>query len=196
MSIRKILLILAIMLLLPLSLRLQGQDFGRGQSLFSDIKAHNVGDIVTILIEEQNRASSQVETKTEKSSEVSTSGGPGTGPIFGHIPLFGFNASDDAKFDGKGENLRQGSIRARITCTIIEVMPNGNLVIEGTRVLGISGDRETITITGVVRPKDITSDNTIYSHLVADAEIHYTGKGNANTAARPGFFTRLFNWLF
>ncbi|MDX9858167.1 MAG: flagellar basal body L-ring protein FlgH [candidate division Zixibacteria bacterium] len=196
MSVRKILIFVAILLLLPFALRVQGQDFGRGQSLFSDIKAHNVGDIVTILIEEQNRASSQVESKTEKSSDVNTSGGPGVGPILGRIPLFGVSASDDAKFDGKGENLRQGTIQAKITCTVIDKKPNGDLVIEGTRVLGISGDRETITITGVVRERDVTSENTVLSHLIADAEIHYTGKGNASTAARPGFFTRLFNWLF
>lgn len=184
------------MLLLPFSLKLRGQDFGSGQSLFADIKAHQIGDIITVLISEQNRASSQVETKTEKSSDVSTGGGPGIGPVFGHIPLFGFDAQNESKYDGKGENLRQGSVRARMSCTVIDVKPNGDLVIEGTRVIGISGDRETITVTGVVRSKDITPDNSVESYLIADAEIYYTGKGNANTGARPGFFTRLFNWIF
>lgn len=196
MNARKLLILLAIMLLLPFSLKLRSQDFGSGQSLFTDIKAHRVGDIIAVLISEQNQASSQVETKTQKNSDVSTSGGPGLGPVFGHIPLFGFDAKNDAKYNGKGENLRQGSVRARMSCTVIDLKPNGDLVIEGTRVIGISGDRETITVTGVVRQKDILPDNSVESYLIADAEIHYTGKGNANTGARPGFFTRIFNWLF
>ena len=151
MSIRKLLFILAALLLLPFSLKLQGQDFGKGQSLFTDIKAHRVGDIITVLVSEQNRASSQVETKTEKKSEVSTGGGPGQGPILGHIPLFSFSADNESKFDGKGEKSRQGSIVARISCTVVDVKPNGDLVIEGNRVINISGERETITITGAVR---------------------------------------------
>ena len=196
MSTKKILILIAIMLLLPFSLMLRAQDFGSGQSLFTDIKAHRIGDIITVMISEQNQASSQVETKTQKSSDVSTSGGPGLGPVFGHIPLFGVDAKNDSKYNGKGENLRQGSVRAKMSCTVVDLKSNGDLVIEGTRVIGISSDRETITVTGVVRQKDVLPDNSVESYLIADAEIHYTGKGNANTAARPGFFTRIFNWLF
>jgi flagellar L-ring protein precursor FlgH len=196
MNVRRFILLVAVLLLLPFSLQLRGQDFGKGQSLFSDIKAHKVGDIITIMISEQNRASSQVETKNEKSSDVSTGGGPGQGPLFGHIPLFSFSAKDDYSFDGKGENSRQGSLTARITCTVVDVRENGDLVIEGTRVIGISGERETITISGVVRSKDVSAQNTVPSYLVADAEIHYDGKGNNATAARPGIISRLFAWLF
>ncbi|MBI5265886.1 MAG: flagellar basal body L-ring protein FlgH, partial [candidate division Zixibacteria bacterium] len=64
------------------------------------------------------------------------------------------------------------------------------------RIVAISGDREVMTLTGVVRPKDIGGDNTIQSYLIADADIRYTGKGNSNTASRPGFITRLLNWIF
>ncbi len=195
MNYRKVLLILAALLLLPFALKVRGADFGRNQSLFTDIKAHCVGDILTVHIFEQSRASSQVENKNEKSAKYSTQGGPGIGPLR-FVPLFGLNADAKTTHDGKGENLRNGSLRAKMSVTVVALKPNGDLVIEGTRTVGISGDREVLTLTGVVRSKDVTADNTVPSHLIADAEIHYTGKGPASTAARPGFVTRFLNWLF
>ncbi|MBD3257293.1 flagellar basal body L-ring protein [candidate division GN15 bacterium] len=192
---KRIIFFLILFILLPFTLKLNGQDFGRGQSLFSDIKAHNVGDILTVLISEQNRASNQVETKTEKSTEIETGGGPGLGSL-SFIPEFSAKADNSNKFDGKGENLRTGSIVARITVTVVEVKNNGDLVIEGSRVIGINGDQETIYLSGTVRSRDVNADNTIASYQIADAEISYTGKGNASTTARPGFFTRLLNWIF
>ena len=195
MNFTRFMILLGILLLLPFSLRVFGSDFGRGQSLFSDIKAHQVGDVLTVLIVEQNRASNQVETKTEKSTKSSASGGPGTGSL-DFMPMFGFKGGNSHTFDGKGENLRAGSIRARLSVTVVEVRENGDLVVEGTRVIGINGDEETIHVSGVVRSKDVSPDNTVQSHMIADAEISYTGKGNADTGSRPGFFTRLISWLF
>lgn len=191
----KFILLLGLLLLLPFTVKLMGQDFGRNQSLFSDIKANQVGDILTVLIVEQNSASNQVETKTEKSTSISTSGGPGIGSL-SFIPIFGASADNSNDFEGKGENLRTGSIRGKMSVTITEVRANGDLVIEGSRVIGINGDRESLYLSGVVRQRDISPDNTIESYLIADAEVSYSGKGNATTAARPGFFTRLINWVF
>jgi flagellar L-ring protein precursor FlgH len=195
MNFKRLIVLLAIFLLLPFSLRLRGNDFGQNQSLFSDIKAHAVGDILTVLIVEQSRASNQVETKTEKSTKTNTSGGPGLGSL-DFIPMFGVKGDNSNKFDGKGENLRAGSLIAKMTVTVVEVRQNGDLVVEGSRVIGINNDKETIYLSGVVRTKDISPDNTIESYQIADAEISYTGKGNASTGSRPGFFTRLINWIF
>lgn len=193
---KKLLILIAILLLLPFSLKVKGQDFGRGQSLFSDIKAHQVGDVLTVLIVEQNTASSQVKSKTEKSSQSDVSGGPGVGPLLSHIPLFGAKSDMKNDFEGKGENLRSGSIRAKMSVTVVEVRSNGDLVIKGSRVIGISGDKESIVLSGVVRQKDVLADNSVMSYLIADAEVIYTGKGNTNTGSRPGFISRLVNWIF
>jgi len=192
----RIILFLLILLLLPFAFKAKGQDFGQSQSLFSDIKAHKVGDILTVLVYEQNQASQQVQTKTEKSNDASTSGGPGAGPLLRFIPAFSMDAKSTSNFDGKGENLRNGSLRARISVTVVGVRDNGDLIIEGSRVLGISHDRETISLNGVVRVKDINPDNTVNSYQIADAEIKYTGKGNADTGSRPGWFARLVSWFF
>ena len=195
MSVKRIVFILLVLLLLPFGLKLKSQDFGKGQSLFTDIKAHQVGDILTVMIYEQSRASNQVESKSEKKTTGETSGGPGIGTL-DFIPLFGASADSKYTHDGKGENLRQGDLRARMSVTVVAVKDNGDLVIQGSRVVGISKDKETLTLTGVVRSRDIKTDNSIESYLIADAEISYTGKGVASTAARPGFFSRLINWLF
>ena len=195
MNLRKIAIVLLILLLLPFTLKFRSQDFGRGQSLFTDIKAHKVGDILTVLIYEDSRASNQVESKNSKDQKVSTSGGPGAGPL-DFIPLFGLEAANKYSHDGKGEEVRNGQIRAKMSVTVIGLKDNGDLIIEGTRVIGISNDKETITLSGVVRSKDISTNNTIESYLIADAAIHYTGKGNSQTSSRPGIFARLINWLF
>ena len=83
-----------------------------------------------------------------------------------------------------------------MSVTVIAVKDNGDLVVEGTKTVAISGDKETIQLSGVVRQRDVSHENSIASHLIADAEISYTGKGTASTGSRPGFFTRLLNWIF
>jgi flagellar L-ring protein precursor FlgH len=195
MNVTRLLLFVSLLLLLPFGLAVRGQDFGQSQSLFADIKANQVGDVLTVLIVEQSQASNQVETKTEKKTEINTEGGPGIGSL-SFIPMFGVSADNSNKFNGKGENKRSGSIRAKISVTVVDVRNNGDLIIEGHRIIGINGDEEAIYVSGVVRTRDISPDNTIQSYLIADAEISYTGKGNAATASRPGFFTRLINWVF
>ena len=195
MKIRNILIILVILLLLPLAFKTHAQEFAPVPSLFSDIKAHQVGDILTVLIYEQSRGTQSTESKTEKSHKLDTKGGPGVGP-FDFIPLF--EASTDTKHthDGKGESSRNGSLRAKMSVTVVGVKTNGDLIIEGSRTVGVSGDREVLNLTGVVRSRDVKPDNTVESYLIADAEIHYSGKGPSSTAARPGILTRIFNWLF
>jgi flagellar L-ring protein precursor FlgH len=195
MNIRKLAVILFILLLLPFTLKLKGADFGSNRSLFTDIKASQMGDILTVLIYEQSRASNQVSSKTEKSSGFSASTGPGAGKL-DFIPMFGLSSDSKNSYDGKGENMRNGSLRARMSVTVMEMKPNGDLIIEGTRTIGLSGDLETLTLSGVVRQRDISPENTIDSYLIADAIIKYTGKGAINTGSRPGPITRILNWLF
>ncbi len=195
MTIRRLLILLAILLLLPFGLKLRSQDFGQSQSLYTDKKAYQVGDLLTVLISEQAKATNQVENKTEKSTKAKTEGGPGIGKLK-FIGAFGVDGSNQNTFNGKGENTRQGVLVAKMSVTVIGKKDNGDLIVEGQRIVAISGDRETMTLTGVVRTKDIASDNSVQSYQIADADIRYTGKGNSNTASRPGFITRLLNWIF
>lgn len=195
MNYRKVLLLLLVLLLIPFALKIKAQGYGQGSSLFTDIKANKVGDILTVLIYEDSRATNKVENKTEKSTEASTSGGPGIGPL-DFIPLFGVEGKNESTYDGKGENLRNGTLRAKMSVTVVQAKSNGDLVIEGSRTVGLSGEKEVLYLTGVVRQKDISPNNTIDSYLIADADIRYEGKGINTTGSRPGIFTRIINWVF
>ena len=195
MRMRRILIYLGLMLLLPFALKVKGGDFGQSQSLFTDIKANQVGDVLTVIISEQSRGSNQIQTKTTKSSKHDVKGGPGIGTL-NFLPLFGVNGETKSTHDGKGQNIRNGSLNAKMSVTVVAIKDNGDLVIQGSRVIVISGDKETISLSGVVRQRDVSPGNTIDSYLIADAEISYTGKGAASAGSRPGFITRFFNWLF
>ncbi|MEZ5359441.1 MAG: flagellar basal body L-ring protein FlgH [Candidatus Zixiibacteriota bacterium] len=195
MNIKRILILTAILLLLPFTISIRGGDFGQGMSLFSDIKAHKIGDILTVNIYENTQATNKSESKTEKSGSFETSGGPGTG-ILDFIPLFGAKGENKNSFDGKGENLRNRNLKAKMSVTVVAVRENGDLVIEGHRTVGISNDRETLTLSGVVRQRDINPDNSIESYLIADAQIAYQGKGAITDSSRPGPIMRFLNWLF
>ncbi len=195
MKIRTILFYAAILLLLPFAFKIKAGDFGQGVSLFSDIKANKVGDILTVIISEQSQGSNQVQMKTEKSDKNSASGGPGIG-TFDFFPLFSAESDSKHSHDGKGQNVRNGSLEARMSVTVVAVKENGDLVVEGSKIVNVSGDKETIQLSGVVRQRDVSPDNAVASHLIADAEISYTGKGATTTGSRPGFFSRILNWLF
>ena len=194
MKMKRILIYLGLMLLLPFALKVKGGDFGQSQSLFTDIKANRGGDVLTVIISEQSRGSNQIQMKTTKSSKQDVRGGPGLGTL-NFLPIFGIEGESKSTYDGKGQNIRNRSLNAKISVTVVAIRDNGDLVIEGTRIIVISGDKETISLSGVVRQRDVSPDNTIDSYLIADAEISYTGKGAASAGARPGFITRFFNWL-
>jgi len=195
MRFKKIMVITLFLLLLPFSLKVWSGDFGQSTSLFTDVKANKVGDILTVLIYENANASNEVETKTKKDGETSVGGGPGIGSL-DFIPLFGVDGSYENSHNGKGENSRTQTLRAKMTVTVIGVKTNGDLIIQGSRTIAISKDKETMTLTGVVRQKDISAQNTIDSYLIADAEISYTGRGAASNGSRPGPIMRFLNWLF
>ncbi len=166
-------------------------DSVRGMSLFSDVKAWQVGDVITIIIRENASATSSSSTETGFSSGVS--GGAGTG-ILDLVPSWGLDYESDYKGDGATQ--RQGKLNAQMSARIVEVLPNSQYRVEGRRDVRINGEFEMIVLTGIVRAHDITIDNSILSSQVADAQITYDGKGDVGNAASPGLFTKLVNWLF
>jgi len=166
-------------------------DFQTGESLVTNIKARAVGDLITIIITEESSANAASRTKANNKSE--TRGGPALG-IFDFIRPWDMTV--DNKYLGDGDTRRQGSLHAEITARITEVMPNGDLFLEGTRMVNINGEKQLIEITGTCRSRDITSDNTIMSTYISDAQIAYNGSGVINDTSSPGVVTRILNWLF
>ncbi|UCC78324.1 MAG: flagellar basal body L-ring protein FlgH [Candidatus Zixiibacteriota bacterium] len=170
-------------------------DEANSKSLYTDIKAHKIGDILTVIISENARASNKAKSITKKSTTASVEGGPGIGGLDFFAP-FGMAAENESEFDGEGRTEKDGSLTARMTVKVVGINPNGDLLVEGHRILDINNDQETLFLSGIVREKDITPANTIYSFQIGDAEISYKGKGQSHDGSRPGFFTRLVNWLF
>jgi len=158
--------------------------------LFQDNKAGRVGDIVTVRIDENASGSKDATTATARDSSIST----GLTSFFG-LPTgnrdIGATASNS--FDGSGSTTRNGQLTADITARIVELMPNGNMIIKGTRELLINNERQFITVSGIVRPEDITRDNKIQSASIADAKIEYSGRGVISDNQSPGWLMRIFS---
>jgi len=166
-------------------------------SLFSDLKASRVGDILTVLIVEKTSASNVSRTEITKDSKFALDAGPGFGawPI-GEIPIFGADGTSKNQSANEGKTTRAGSITSQLAVKVVGTRPNGDLVIEGTRVLGINNDKEMLVLTGIVRAQDISPQNTVYSYQIADAQITYRGKGAAANGGKVGWIMRFLNWLF
>jgi flagellar L-ring protein precursor FlgH len=168
----------------------------RSASMFTDIKAQRVGDLLTVLIVESAVAQNAVKTDVKKSGKFDLNAGPGFGNIFRLIPNFGATGTSDNQSNNEGQTARSGSLKATTTVQVAGVRDNGDLVIEGARVIGINTDKEMLILTGVVRPEDIGPSNTIYSSQIADAQITCRGKGSSNNGGKPGWIMRFLNWMF
>jgi len=163
-------------------------------SLFSDRKAIQIGDVVTILLMEYSSGSNEAATNTAVEGTFDASAGGSGGADF--LGSFGLKAGvkNDAK--SNGGTSRQGSLRGKLSAKVVELLPNGQLKLEGQRKVVINGEEQATILAGIVRRTDIQSDNTIYSYLISDATISYKGVGIVDQAAKPGVITRFINWLF
>jgi len=164
-------------------------------SLYSDHKSFSIGDILTVNISETSKASSSSQARTGRSQDVSMGIEPGQGPLR-FIPLAGYSGSSANNFKGDANTTRDASLTSKMTVRIVDIDLNGNLIIEGSRVMSINGEDETTTLHGIVRSQDVGADNTISSHHIADAKISYSGKGAIEDGSKVGLISRFFNFLF
>ena len=150
-----------------------------------------MGDILTILINESSKTSQSLSNSNSKSGNQSLATGTG---IFGFLVAATASGSDSFKANGNANNTNTAT--GNVTVTVIEVKDNGNLVVEGTQSIWNNKNEHRITVQGVVRPDDISPDNTIVSSKVADATLRFDGKGPLNAKQRQGILTQIFNILF
>ena len=163
-------------------------------SLYADRRARRVGDIVTIIITESSKASKSSATQTSKKSGTNGSLSEFFG--LGGMPVkMGVDAGSD--YTGSGTTTRSGSMEAKISAFVKQVLPNGALSLEGTRQVTVNDDVQIIRISGIVRPEDVRADNSVLSMYMADARIEYIGEGPI--AQRPGIVSRIlqtpFHWV-
>jgi flagellar L-ring protein precursor FlgH len=195
-----LLALVAVLIATPASAQSLWREGSAGSHLFADHRARAVNDIVTILVVEQSTQSRSATTKTSKST--SRTAAINDFPFLA-LPTRNAKAAENMKFDiageaeheGKGSIDRSDRLTAQIPARVVKVLDNGNLVIEGRRAVLVNDETQTATISGVVRPQDITGANTVLSSQIADAEVQVVGSGVLSEAQRPGILYRLLDWL-
>lgn len=170
-------------------------ELNRERSLYSDVKANAIGDVISVIISESNSATNNSRTSTKKQDKASANGDATTGALQGLFPGMGGTLDISNQYTGQGGTLRNGSITSRMSVKVVDVMPNGNLVVEGTKTMEINQEMEVITLSGTIKSEDITSTNSVYSYQIANAKITYKGKGVSSQGERPGFLVRVLNWI-
>lgn len=166
-------------------------DTGTNGSMYSERKAHAVGDMITIVINENSSANRVGSAANSKST--STSMDAGTGIFHGIAAASAANAD---QFSAAGSIVNTNIVTGKMTAQVIEVKPNGNLVISGTQSIKQNGEEQKITVSGIIRVEDIATDNTVQSSAIGDAKIKVDGNGPIAGKQRQGIISQLFNFLF
>ena len=167
---------------------------GWTNGLYSDSKARRVGDIITVLLQENTQASKTASTETSKETDANLSpliGLNGLAPTIGGNTLQ-LGMESDSEFKGDAQADQSNSLNGQISVHVIRSLPNGNLIIRGEKWLTLNTGQEFIRLTGIVRAEDISAENTIESTRVANARISYSGKGSLAEAQEAGWLASFF----
>ena len=164
-----------------------------GRSIFEDRRARYIGDTLTVNVIEKNTASTKSNTKTARDSAMKAAATAYAGlPGGGLIPRIGLDVGSTNEFDGSGESKGENTFTSTITATVVEVLPNGNLIVSGEKQVAINQGSEFIRFSGVVNPSTITTANAVNSSQVADARIEYKQNGYLAENQQPGWLARFF----
>ena len=167
----------------------------RNLFLFIDVKARHLNDIVTIQIIEASTASNSANTSTERNGDTSMAAPSFFGLEQGMSALnFAsiLQGMSNMSFTGQGTTSRTGSLTASLSARVVEVLPNGDLVLEGAKEVAVNDERHILTLRGVVRARDVNTNNVVLSTSIAHMEVEFDGKGIVSDANEPGFFYKLF----
>jgi flagellar L-ring protein precursor FlgH len=168
---------------------------GTETSLWQNVTARNVGDTLTITLEERTNAAKSASTKAGKSSSATLTGPTIAGrPItINGTPLLEAGMGNESEFDGAGDSTQSNRLDGNISVTVAKRFANGNLLVRGQKLITINSGKEYVRLQGIVRPSDISPDNAVVSWKVADAYISYGGQGTVANATKPGWIYRFFN---
>ena len=180
-------------------------DWRMATGLYADVKAREVGDIVTVIIEETSEVNREA---SQESSKGTTGGGSANfqhptvttedeviGGAWKTVTLPQFNWDLKRDFTGSGGLKSKEDFSSKMSARVLDVLPNGNLLLEGKRTVRLQRETVEVTLTGMARPKDISSDNTVSSSRLADASIRYNTEGPIVQHTQPGLFVKLVNWI-
>ena len=164
-------------------------------NIYSDSKAHRIGDIISVILSEKTQAKKNAKTELKKENEFELGAVSGLGgqavTVNGKALQFGLE--QDSAFKGDSKADQGNSLSGNISVHVLRVLPNGNLMIRGEKWLTLNNGDEYIRLTGVIRSKDINSNNTILSSKVANARIQYAGTGTFADVNEQGWLTKFFS---
>lgn len=168
---------------------------GRAVRLFEDSKAFRVGDLLSVSLAESTNATKSAATNTTKDDEATIGAGIllGLTPTFNGDSLLSNSLTSERAFTGSGDTAQSNSLQGEITVMVSEILPNGNLVVRGEKIIGLNQGSEFIRLTGIVRPQDVSSNNLVVSGKLANARIYYGGGGVIAEANTKGWLSRFFN---
>ncbi|MHC4570535.1 MAG: flagellar basal body L-ring protein FlgH [Planctomycetota bacterium] len=173
----------------------RGKDM---RDLYADDVARNIGDVLTIKIIEASKVDNKAKRDLKKEVDKSTAfnGELNIDHILPSMPGFTMRAVSNNELKSKADYKDERSFVDRVTVVVVDILPNGNLVVMGTRDRDIAGDIQSIEVSGIVRPSDIAFDNTVMSEQVADFRIVSKNSGVAEPYTRPGWLGRIFDILW
>jgi len=169
---------------------------GRSIRLFEDNKAFRIGDVLSVTLSESTNASKSAATNTSKDDTLDLSALAilgSTGPTFNDNNLLSNNLNGDRDFTGSGDSAQSNSLSGEIAVTVTDILPSGNLMVRGEKIIGLNQGSEFIRISGLVRPQDVSSDNTVMSRKIANSRIYYGGGGVVAESNSRGWLSRFFD---
>jgi flagellar L-ring protein precursor FlgH len=200
MMARLALVVLCLLAAAPARAQSLWREGAPGATLFADNRARAVNDIITILVVESASASRSASTSLDKQSSRTAAINELPGLNFQHLnsgalSFLQMDVAAKGQHAGKGSIDSSDQVTTQIAARVVKVLDNGNLVIEGRRAVLVNDDTQTTTVSGVVRPQDLSGANTVLSTQVMDAEIQLTGRGILADTQRPGIIYRFLDWL-
>ncbi|MDJ0882145.1 MAG: flagellar basal body L-ring protein FlgH [Gammaproteobacteria bacterium] len=168
---------------------------GRSVRLFEDSKAFRIGDLLSVKLSESTNASKSAATNTKKDDDVSI----GAGTLLGVTPTYKGDSflqnelESEREFAGSGDSAQSNSLQGEISVMVSDILPNGNLVVRGEKIIGLNQGSEFIRIAGIVRPQDVSANNEVLSGKLANARIFYGGGGVIAEANSKGWLSRFFD---
>ena len=170
------------------------------RAFFKDQRAHQIGDILTVKVNITDKAIIDNETKRSRvasdDSNITNFFGKPKVPIMNTpVPTPVFTADSNTSTDGKGSVNRSEALTTNVAAVVTQVLPNGNLVIEGRQEIRVNFEMRELVVAGIVRPEDIESDNTIDSSKIAQARIAYGGRGQITDMQQPRYGQQVLDVL-
>ncbi len=161
-----------------------------GISLYTDIKAHSLGDVVTVLIVENASARQESNAKSRSNASINADGSL-AGTFAEFLPIFGASSVISSDIDKSNGSDQEDRLSGKITASIIEITDAGLLKIQGERSVEVNGEENIMRLDGLVRARDIRTDNTVYSYNIANAKIVYRQAGVVNAVASPAAVSKV-----